>query len=293
MRTVTETVDLKKAKLFLENNDMYARGATGTNRPVSQTVVNNYAASMLLGEWRLTHQGLGFDTKGRMKDGQHRMLALVQAAETGAVRGDVTLPPNPKIKIDFQVTYGLPEDIFPFLDTGYARGAGSVLALAGYTNGIRLASASRLLYLYQNFEYRVWSKVKVTNDQVLETVVKTRLDEYYSPTYSLIQIGMINSSAMVGMYLCEVAQPEVDTLHFVDSLSSGANLRSDSPIHVLRNYFIRSRRTVGARRDSAIHLALFIKTWNEWVLGRRRTQIAWKPNTENFPHPLTKDDLPQ
>lgn len=83
MQTKTEVIDLKKAKLYLEKNVDFESGVEGTNRPISATVVNNYAKAMLSGAWLHTHQGIGFDTNDNLKDGQQRLRALVQAAETG------------------------------------------------------------------------------------------------------------------------------------------------------------------------------------------------------------------
>ncbi|HEY9657995.1 MAG TPA: hypothetical protein V6C65_05990 [Allocoleopsis sp.] len=292
MKTATETIDLKKAKLFLENNIEFESGTTGTNRPITQRVVNQYAASMLLGNWKLTHQGIAFDTEGKLKDGQHRLRALVQAAEVGANVGNVHIPPNPKIKLQFQVTYGLPPDIFPFLDNGLKRGPNTILALAGYTNTMRLAAAARLLYLYQNFEFKYWQGVKVSNEQVLETVNLTRIDEYISPANPLGSIGIIVSAAAVGIYLCEEAYPEGDMPTFLDKMESGVSMKSDDPVLVYRNYAIRSKNHTGTlRRDSFNHLALFIKTWNDYARGLRRNQIGWRPTTEAFPKPLTKEDI--
>lgn len=291
MQTVTETIDVKKAKVFLENNPEYVRGEKGTNRPVSARIVNNYAATMLQGNWHLTHQGIGFDVDGKLKDGQHRLKALVQAGESGAIVGDIQLPPNPKIKIQFQVTYGLPKDIFPFLDNGFGRNASTSLALAGYANGVKLASAARIVFLFMNYEYKHWPSIKVTPEQILETTVNFGIDNYIGPCHGLIEVGMIHAAGVAAYCICEQANPEAATEEFIEALVHGDNLRADDARHVFRNYLIRSKRNSGIRRDSYMHLALFIKTWNDWLRGIRRSNISWKPASEPFPRPLTKDEL--
>lgn len=52
------------------------------NRNVSSVAVRKYAADMKNGKWRLNHQGIAFDENGVLVDGQHRLLAIIQAAKT-------------------------------------------------------------------------------------------------------------------------------------------------------------------------------------------------------------------
>ena len=41
------------------------------NRPVLRRVVARYAREMAAGNWLLTHQGIAFDSQGKLVDGQH------------------------------------------------------------------------------------------------------------------------------------------------------------------------------------------------------------------------------
>lgn len=284
MKTETHDIDVNKAKEFLAANLPYERGVDGTNRPVSIRRVNNYALEMLKGNWRLTHQGIGFNVGGNLSDGQHRLLALVQAAEEGAVEGETVYTPKPKIKVKFQVTWGLDKDIFKFLDMGLARSGPQILAIAGYANQTHLAACARLLYAFDNHEYRYWKSVKVSNQQVLDTVQRSNIDQYLAVCAHLVPIGFIASAATVGYYVCERAFPEGDHETFIEGLKTGENLAKDSPILVLRNYMIRSKGTPGNRRDAYTHLAYYIKSWNDFVMNRRRTAISWRAN-ESFPTP--------
>ena len=45
-------------------------------------IVAQYADDMLNGHWDLTHQGIAFNTKGELIDGQHRLAAIVKAGVT-------------------------------------------------------------------------------------------------------------------------------------------------------------------------------------------------------------------
>lgn len=47
-----------------------------SNRPLSRERVRRYLAEMAEGRWALSPQGLSFDDKGNLVDGQHRLAAL-------------------------------------------------------------------------------------------------------------------------------------------------------------------------------------------------------------------------
>jgi len=75
------------------------------NRPIHQARVDQYAREMKAGRWMLTHQGIAFDTNGILRDGQHRLWAIVTSGCT------VQLP----------VTFNLPTDVIEKIDDVKAR----------------------------------------------------------------------------------------------------------------------------------------------------------------------------
>ncbi len=52
------------------------------NRPIMESRVSEYAATMRHGEWLLTHQGISFNESNQLNDGQHRLSAIVKAGVT-------------------------------------------------------------------------------------------------------------------------------------------------------------------------------------------------------------------
>jgi hypothetical protein len=286
MKTETHDIDVNKAKEFLEKNREYVRGEDGTNRPISLRTVNRYAIQMLRGLWRPTHQGIGFSTKGWLKDGQHRLLAIVQAAEVGAIDGDETLVANPKIKVKMQVTFGLDDDVFEVLDTGLPRTANQILAIAGYSGQIALAASARLLFLYDNYEYSLWRRTKVSNHDVLSTVRQTSIDQYIPEVSPMVPVGFLIPPTVVGYYVCERAFPSGPMDEFIVGLNTGEDMKVDDPRMTLRNYMIRSKGGTKTRRDASSHLALFIIAWNDFVAGKKRSQISWRPSSQDFPKPV-------
>jgi hypothetical protein len=61
------------AQKWLKNNNF--------NRPLNQRLVEKYARQMCSGHWQLTHQGIAFDSRGMILDGQHRLCAIVRSGQ--------------------------------------------------------------------------------------------------------------------------------------------------------------------------------------------------------------------
>lgn len=56
--------------------------ANVNNRPVRRGRVSGYARDMAAGAWALSPQGIAFDVNGNLMDGQHRLLAVIEAGVT-------------------------------------------------------------------------------------------------------------------------------------------------------------------------------------------------------------------
>lgn len=63
-----------QARLWLRNNFR--------NRPVSDDLVTAYARDMRNGAWVETHQGIAFNDRDELIDGQHRLMAIILAGVT-------------------------------------------------------------------------------------------------------------------------------------------------------------------------------------------------------------------
>jgi hypothetical protein len=79
--------------------------ANTANRAVRRSHAVSLARLMRAGEWRLTHQGVAFDRSGHLIDGQHRLLAIVEAG----------------VPVEILVFVDCPDDTFGALDRGLKR----------------------------------------------------------------------------------------------------------------------------------------------------------------------------
>lgn len=72
--TTYESISPSVAEMYLQKNVI--------NRPISPTLIRKYAVDMQAGRWRTTHQGIAFDMDGLLRDGQHRLKAIIISGKT-------------------------------------------------------------------------------------------------------------------------------------------------------------------------------------------------------------------
>ena len=83
-----------EAKSMLERNRH--------NRKISEATIKKYIQEILADEWLLTPAGIGFDCKGCLVDGQHRLSAIARANRTVPVIITTGLPVASQEKVDRQ-----------------------------------------------------------------------------------------------------------------------------------------------------------------------------------------------
>ena len=193
------------------------------NRRLSRPRVLAYARDMKQGLWRITHQGLAFETDGSLVDGQHRLAAIVEAG----------------IPIEFLVTTGVQRtDVF---DTGRPRSAGDVLHIKGYRDTMKLAATAKYLIEYGRDERRPWERVTriVSHAEISDYVAmhENRLMEGLHDAQKIVaRIGSGASSSQLASGLvivrnwadsCDIRQ-KVET-DFLDGFVHGTGLQAGDP----------------------------------------------------------------
>lgn len=108
--TVEEIITPELAKIYLEQVDPILR-----NRIINPRYVDLYARDMKAGKWKTTHQGIAFDKDGYLRDGQHRLSAIIKAG----------------VPIVMTVSRNLPENSYAGIDSGLKRSARDILSLSG------------------------------------------------------------------------------------------------------------------------------------------------------------------
>ena len=86
LKMTVEKIDPVLAREYMKKNVNNPRG----KKSLSRSVVKAYADDMTAGLWELNGEALVFDSDGFLKDGQHRLAAIIMSGktiETAVIRG--------------------------------------------------------------------------------------------------------------------------------------------------------------------------------------------------------------
>ncbi|GAI62369.1 unnamed protein product [marine sediment metagenome] len=117
MKTTIETIDKERAQEYIAKID--------GNRPLSNGYVGWLIGRQRRGEWQTNGDSIKFDKNGVLRDGQHRLMMVMQ---TG-------------MPIEVVVVREIDPVAFITMDTGKNRNLADVLAINKYQNSKLLASA--------------------------------------------------------------------------------------------------------------------------------------------------------
>ena len=260
MRSRVQTVTPKKAAEYLERNT--------ANRPLSQRTVREFAQAICRGEWRVTHQGIAFDTTGALVDGQHRLAAIIEA----------------DTPVEMTVFTDVPVGAFDVLDTGKRRNAADALAIEGEKSAVMLAAMVRTVWLYEHRPEMNWSggDAGVTNYQIVQTLEQhPKLRDFVAVGEQIAAAtGMIKSAAGAASYLVTAASTR-DLAPWFDGIIEGTGLAKGDPRLIFRRVmFAHTRKQAGQvlrRRESREHVTLYLKAFNAWITGTPLTKLKYVP----------------
>lgn len=109
------------------------------NRPLKQSKVKHIAKDIAEGRWAMNGESIVLDTDGDLLDGQHRLAALIYAAEK--------LLEDETLSIKSIIVSGVPRSLFATFDQGEKRSLADVVAIDDHPYPADLAVAIRLLVI--------------------------------------------------------------------------------------------------------------------------------------------------
>jgi hypothetical protein len=241
------------------------------NRGVSRQRVSQYTADIRAGNWRFNGEAIKIAHTGQILDGQHRLIAVIDADRS----------------IDTLLITGLPPEAQETMDQGRARTLGDVLKLRGERNYLNLAAATRLVALYERdgIPFLDAYRPAPTVHECLRTLDRNPdLRASVKLADELSRGALVPVSAAGGLhYLFAIADP-ADAEDFIRKLLRGDNLHATSPVFVLRARLLADLRDRQLRPKE--RLALVVKAWNAYRRGDTITRIGWNPggaHPEKFP----------
>lgn len=269
-------IDAAGAQELLARNVPPQKGVAGTNRPQVSGAVPVLAQDMLEGRWYFSHQGIAFNVKGELIDGQHRLTAFL-AAEAQ----------DPGLMLPIMITWNLPIDSNEKIDINRRRQPGTFLAMAGHASASRLGTTLKWLRLYDtaNFDEPL-SKAHWTQTFDVPTLRKI-LVEHPLATEGVniggqLQSLLTPSATAAGWVLARENYTQALVDEFIDGVKEGAKLDSGDPRLAMRNWAI-NRKDRGTRAIAYVHLAFFLKAFNSYRRNETVQTLTFKPSVERFP----------
>jgi hypothetical protein len=238
------------------------------NRKVRVYRVSKYARAISLDDWGLTGQPIIIDWNGKLMDGQHRLMAVVET----------------KASIWMLVVRGVDPKLFPLIDKGAARTAGDAFTWAGIQHANMSSAALRnLIAILQN-------KKALRDPMTINSITDQELLDAYqlhkaTITWAAPLSARVSSAIKLppAKYLTAVLLLTLDDCDpesiqsFTDQLVTGANLAEGSPILALRNWALNVKATKRSLRKDEVIIAV-LKAWNDVGQDRQRRMMTVKPD---------------
>lgn len=277
---VLEVIDVGLATELLAMNRPHEVGVAGTNRKIVKSRVARIARDILNGEWVLNNQAIGVGVGDFLLDGQHRLEALLLAAET-----------DPDVTIKSWIMWNADPKSMMTVDIGGNRVGRDQLAMLGIGNGSQVASALRLVWVYDNlpYDYQAWRREQFSPTQLRELATKhADLIENYSMGSGAM--GLLTPAAVAAaLYLIRRDRPDLMEVlpRFLEPLKTGENLVKGSPILALREW-ARNAQKGGRRREGTMMMILLLRAFNHWVEDNKIKAMRFSPD-EPFAGITTKE----
>lgn len=228
------------------------------NRTVRPGVRRQYARDMAAGRWQVTGEPIKFSADGRLLDGQHRLLAVVDSDAT----------------VEMLIITGLADEAQDVMDTGSRRLASDMLTLSGHTNSMLLAAAVKWIVLFD--EDRLYT------DRAARIVTHSDIREYVEANPQVAEVATVTNGirrhidlqpAILAASFWIIRRVDYDDANeFMGRLADGIGLTAGSPIIALRNR-LRQIKQNKTRVEPEALLSLVIRAWNAWRTGRELASL--------------------
>lgn len=258
-----------------------------TNRSTRHVRIAAYANDMADGRWPFTGDPIRFagsNGNKQLVDGQHRLLALIEAG--------VTLP--------FLVVTNLDASSMSVIDTGASRTPGDTLQLQGVENANRTAAIARVLISYEagRLGDTTWYARNITRSKLSEFVLANAkaLEDSQDIARRLRRRGFNATAAGAWHFLAARDDSTEDLLElYLEQLFTGVGLIEGDPALAVQHFVMRPLTQGGGSSGGPMyaHLAAYIRGWNavlsdtrlkvikQWTYGRPFPRINYNDGALN------------
>lgn len=251
----------EKAHTWLQQNPV--------NRAVRQRAVNTFAGAISRGEWSVNGESIKFDRDGNLLDGQHRLLAIVEAGRA----------------VELNVVQGLDPQAQDTIDTGARRTPANALQLHGFSDANNTAAIATFIFRYDR---RFLPRTHIGHDPTVRQILDV-LDDHEDLVRGGVMYGRsLNKElpirvTVAGAAACLITRSEpLQAANFLAQVRTGENLVMVSPALQLRNRVIKDANQPRKMKPVEV-LAIFLKAFIAWRTDTPVQLLSWKMGTEKFP----------
>lgn len=241
------------ARAWLDKNEQ--------NRRVSRSRVVLYARDMANRSWGLTGDAIRFDTRSRLIDGQHRLLACIQADTSFTT----------------VVIYGLEPQSKDLIDTGLTRSIANMLQVQGIPNATIVGGMLRLVIAARKEPIYVSGKVRPTHAEIAAThekhpaIGQCAVTGKIPKSISAIQISFLNYVA--SKYLARGKEAQC----MISVIKTGVPAYDEDPIHQFREKIINISSLEMLHGSYRNHVWwTLVHCWNLFSQGQRAARVQWR-----------------
>lgn len=226
------------------------------NRKIRSNKFMQLVSDMREGRWSLNGEPIIFASTGDLNDGQHRLMALIEA--------NVCLP--------MLFVFGVERETRTTVDQGALRSPGDYLQMGGVHNGAIVAAMTRMLISFERTNrQQLGATNRVTSAEILERVGKditlatsatygarhtSRMRPYCTPTIvAFCHNVLLSINATEG-------------IAFMEMLCTGENLSRADPA-----FRAREKLANLGRSSSAAKVEVIFRAWNAYREKRQLTTI--------------------
>lgn len=254
-----QVVTPQMAAAWLESNE--------GNRNVRKVKVNTYAKSMRAGDWVITGEGVKFDWNGRLFDGQHRLLAVVQAKTAVPMFVFRELDPNAQTVVD----------------TGAKRSPADALKFAGvehYTN--ELAAIAKIMTIWDEGGFTrsgaSHGSGEVTSTEVIDWIATG--DNHARAVEAVLLAKRVNkslfpipsTSTLAAVLIIFGRVDEEGARQFAEDMADLRLNGKGDPLFTLHSRLTRAKVSKEVLRTPG-QLFCYIRTWNARRAGEQLFQL--------------------
>lgn len=265
LQATVEVIDKETAKRYLACSDNI--------RAIDLHRVKGYARMMVDGQWDENGEAIKFDREGKLRDGQHRLSAIVLCGL-----------PQPML-----VVRGIASD--HNLDRGKSRSISDYLRRYGVPNAVLAAAAIRGAINYNLGKFNGTSTYEdtVTVDQLVRFREDTPdADKIVSLATRGKQMGVATYLGILGLVIASSTTNSDTFYSFMDDIQNSDALPSTDPRWHLHRRMIANKLAKKVKLTGKEKCALTFVAWNHYIEGREATvnTLRWRavgPGAQEFP----------